>query len=154
MVKKYDHPISEISNDGIEFNILDAKNTIKQMKQYLMCIYELLIMSLDNLIKLTIDTDNINDFNNEHLESVVKCVNMYITEINNIVNNAQYNGRPLLADTHSTIKSLVFRIAQKTNYTNNNTNKFNDFTIILPLVGIQELDIEVYKTDFSNLFQM
>ena len=153
MVKKCDHTISDISNCGIEFNILDAKNTIKQMKQYLMCIYELLIMSLDNLIKLTIDTDNINDFNNEHLESVVKCVNMYVTEINNIVNNAQYNGRPLLADTHSTIKSLVFRIAQKTNYRSNN-NKFNDFILELPIVGIQELDIEVYKTDFSNLFQM
>ena len=153
MVKSCDHTISDISNDGIEFNILDAKNTIRQMKQYLMCIYELLIMSLDNLIKLTIDTDNINDFNNEHLESVVKCVNMYVTEINSIVNNAQYNGRPLLADTHSTIKSLVFRIAQKTNYRSNN-NKFNDFILELPIVGIQELDIEVYKTDFSNLFQM
>ena len=76
-------------------------------------------MSLDNLIKLTIDTDNINDFNNEHLESVVKCVNMYVTEINNIVNNAQYNGRLLLADTHSITKSLVYRIAQKTNYRSN-----------------------------------
>ena len=124
------------------------------MKQYLMCIYELLTMSLDNLIKLSTDTDNLNDFNNEHLESVVKCVNIYVNEINNIVNNAQYNGRPLLADTHSLIKSHIYRIAQKTNYSNNNNNKFNDFVLELPLVGIQELDIEVYKTDFSNLFQM
>lgn len=153
MVKITNQILNEITTGGIKYNILDAKNTIKQMKQYLMCIYELLIMCQDNLIKLTIDSDNISDFNNEHLESVVKCVNIYVTEINSIVNNAQYNGRTLLADTHSTTKSIVYRIAQKTNYRSNN-NKFNDFTLALPLVGIQELDIEVYKTDFSNLFQM
>ena len=153
MVKKCEHTISEINYDGIEFNINDAKNTLQQMKQYLVCIYELLTMSLDNLMKLTIDTDNINNFNNENLESVIKCVNMYVSEIHNIVNNSQYNGRPLLADTHSLVKSHIYRIAQKTNYRSDN-NKFNDFIIDLPLVGIQSLDIEVYKTDFSNLFQM
>lgn len=48
------------------------KNTIKA---YLGCIYELLLKSIDKLLKLTSNTHTVDDFNNEHLQSVVTIVN-------------------------------------------------------------------------------
>ena len=65
--------------DGIQYNIDDARNTIHQIKSYLECIYELLLRIIDQLITLTTDT------NNTHIDSVVKTVNQYVCEIDNIV---------------------------------------------------------------------
>lgn len=144
----------EIIEDGIKYNIEDARNTIAQIKAYLICIYELLVKSLDQLIKLTSDTDDTSDFNNEHLESVIVVINAYIQEIKNIVSNAQYNGRKLLADTYSTDKSIIFRLTNNVICNGSINNKFNDFTITLPVVGTHALGIESFESDFSNIFEL
>ena len=142
----------EIIEDGITYNIQDAKNTIKQIKAYLGCIYELLLKSIDQLLKLTSDTNTVGDFNNEHLQSVVAIVNEYIKELQHLVNNAQYNGRELLAEIDSTTTSIVFRMVGNNGKCRTVNNIYNDFTINLPVVGPAALGLLGFMDDFSDVF--
>lgn len=142
----------EIIEDGITYNIQDAKNTIKQIKAYLGCIYELLLKSIDQLLKLTSDTNTVGDFNNEHLQSVIAIVNEYIKELQHLVNNAQYNGRELLAEIDSTTTSIVFRMVGNNGKCRVVNNIYNDFTINLPVVGPAALGLLGFMDDFSDVF--
>jgi len=144
--------ITKIIEDGINYNINDAKNTIKQIKAYLGCIYELLIKSIDQLQKLSSDTNTENDFNNEHLQSVVVIVNQYIKELQHIVNNSQYNGRKLLADVDSTSISIIFRMAGNNGKCRTVNNAYNDFKINIPVVGPGSLGLLGFMEDFSDIF--
>ena len=142
----------KIIEEGIQYNIDDARNTIKQIKAYLGCIYELLLKSIDQLLKLTSDTDIDGDFNNQHLDAVVIIVNEFVKEINNIVSNAQYNGRKLLRDTNDTDTAIIFRMAANNGICRVVNSAYNDFTINIPLVGINALGIEPFGIDFSDVF--
>jgi len=135
--------------DGIKFNINDAKNTITQMKQFLYCIYELLLRILDNLMKITHDTDIVGDFNNEHLDTVIVLLGLLVNEINTIVKNAQYNGRNLLSDTN---ESIIFRLTNNIGYCRIVKVGMNDLTIDLPKVGLVSLGINGFQGDLSGLF--
>ena len=132
----------QLIENGLQYNINDAKNTITQMKQYLYCIYELLLRILDNLMKITSDTDMIDDPNNENLENVIVHTKLVVNEINTIVNNAQYNGRNILSDTN---KSIVFRLTYNIGHCRiSNLNK-NDLIINVPNVGLVTLGINGYQ---------
>ena len=80
--------------DGIWFNIEDAKNTIGQAEQYLAIIYELLIASLDQVIKVSSSVARTDG----DLESASSKIIEFVNEIYLIVGDAQYNGRHLLQD--------------------------------------------------------
>lgn len=133
--------------DGIKFNINDAKNTIIQMKHYLYCIYEILLRILDNLTKLTIDTGE--GLDNEHFYHIIVLVELLVKEINTIVNNSQYNGRQLLTDTN---KSIIFRLTNNIGHCRSVNVGVNDLTIDLPKVGSVSLGINGFRGDLSHLF--
>lgn len=142
----------DIIEAGVNYNIQDAKNTIKQMKAYLGCIYEILVKSIDNLLKLSSDTNTDGDFNNEHLESVIAIINEYIKELQHIVNNAQYNGRSLLAEIDDTTTTIIFRLSGNNGKCRNVNNIYNDFTINIPVVGPAALGLLGFMDDFSDVF--
>ncbi len=127
--------------DGIQFNIDDARNTIYQIKSYLECIYELLLRIIDQLITLTTDTKT------NHIDSVVKTVNQYVCEIDSIVSYVNYNSRKLLRDNDDTTTEIIFRLGGPHN---KNNMIGNNFSIEIPLVGIFALEIEPFKYDFSE----
>jgi len=86
---------TKVSIDGMWFNIEDAKNTIGQAEQYLAIIYELLVASLDQVMKVSASAARTEgDF-----ESASVKVKEYVSEIHSLVGGAQYNGRHLLQDT-------------------------------------------------------
>ena len=86
---------TRVSIDGMWFNIEDAKNTIGQAEQYLAIIYELLVASLDQVMKVSASAARTEgDF-----ESASVKVKEYVSEIHSLVGGAQYNGRHLLQDT-------------------------------------------------------
>lgn len=122
-------PLDISLKDGIEYNINDARNTIKQMKSYLMCIYELLISSLDQIIKSSTATQTSED-------STVPIIQEYIKEIQNIINSSQYNNRQLLANKNN-IKYITYRLAGQHDSNNNK----NDFIIKLPIIDISNLHL-------------
>jgi flagellin-like hook-associated protein FlgL len=86
---------TQVSIDGMWFNIEDAKNTIGQAEQYLAMIYELLLASLDQVMKASSSAARTDgDF-----ESASVKVREFVNEIHLIVGGSQYNGRNLLQDT-------------------------------------------------------
>tara|TARA_Y100001954_G_scaffold235299_1_gene292736 strand:- start:785 stop:1927 length:1143 start_codon:yes stop_codon:yes gene_type:complete len=86
---------TQVSIDGMWFNIKDAKNTIGQAEQYLTIIYELLCASLDQVMKVSSSSARTKgDF-----ESGSFKIKEYMKEIYTIVGGAQYNGRHLLQDS-------------------------------------------------------
>ena len=137
-----------IIEDGIKLNINDARNTIIQMKQYLYCIYELLLRIIDNLMKITHDTDNENSFNNTNYNTVILLLSLLVTEIKTIVNNTQYNGRKLLSDNK---ESIIFRLTNNIGYCRSVQLNMNDLIINLPKVGLISLGINGFEGDLSNL---
>ena len=122
-------PIDISQKDGIQYNIDDARNTIKQIKSYLMCIYELLLASLDQLVKSSLETSTSED-------STVATIQEYINEIQNIINASQYNGRQLLANKNKK-KQIIYRLAGRSD----NNNNSNDFTLDIPIIDISNLHL-------------
>ena len=87
--------VTDVSLDGMWFNIEDAKNTIAQTEQYLTMIYELLLACHDQVMKASSSAARtVGDF-----ESASAQVKEYVNEIHLIVGGSQYNGRHLLQDT-------------------------------------------------------
>lgn len=87
--------VTDVSIDGMWFNIEDAKNTIAQTEQYLTMIYELLLACQDQIVKASSATARTEgDFESASLK-----IKEYVKEIYLIVGGAQYNGRHLLQDT-------------------------------------------------------
>ena len=66
--------------DGMWYNIEDAKNTIAQIEQYLACVYELLVASLDQVMK-TSSTAGRTEGDHESASARVK---EYAIEINKL----------------------------------------------------------------------
>ena len=94
--------VTDVSIDGMWFNIEDAKNTIAQIEQYLTMIYELLLACQDQVVKASSSTARtMGDFDSASLQ-----VKEYVKEINLIVGGAQYNGRHLLQDTTTAKRGL------------------------------------------------
>lgn len=122
-------PIDISQKDGIQYNIDDARNTIKQIKSYLMCIYELLLASLDQLVKSSLETSTSED-------STVATIQEYINEIRNIINASQYNGRQLLANKNEK-KQIIYRLTGRSD----NNNNSNDFTLDIPIIDISNLHL-------------
>ena len=92
---------TRVSIDGMWFNIEDAKNTIGQAEQYLAIIYELLVASLDQVMKVSASAARTEgDF-----ESASVKVKEYVGEIHSIVGGSQYNGRHLLQDTVAPLRN-------------------------------------------------
>ena len=86
---------TQVSIDGMWFNIEDAKNTIAQAEQYLTIIYELLCASLDQVMKASSSAARTEgDFESASIKIIE-----FVNEIHLIVGGAQYNGRHLLQDT-------------------------------------------------------
>ena len=120
---------TQVSIDGMWFNIEDAKNTIAQAEQYLTIIYELLCASLDQVMKASSSAARTEgDF-----ESASIKIKEFVNEIHLIVGGAQYNGRHLLQDTitakrnHGDLTAELQAIYQDIDTSNGNTN-FQDLT--------------------------
>ena len=91
---------TQLSIDGMWFNIEDAKNTIGQAEQYLAIIYELLIASLDQVMKASSSAARTEgDF-----ESASVKVKQFVNEIHILVGGAQYNGRHLFQDSTTALR--------------------------------------------------
>jgi hypothetical protein len=137
--------INRIIIDGFTYNIEDAKNTIAQIEQYLSCIYELLVASLDQIMK-TSSTTGRTELDHESASNQVK---EYAIEIGKLVQNANYNGRRILKDSitgDDNINSLIFRLSNHRGFVRNVDSKImNDFTIDIPNVGPSSLGLRDYE---------
>ena len=131
--------ITRLMLDGIWYNIEDAKNTISQIEQYLACVYELLVASLDQFMKISSTAGRTE----ADYESAMILIDEYEKEIDKLISNANYNGRHLLRDTNDTnIYSLIFRLANHRGFVRNGSNNImNDFTIDIPNVGLIALGL-------------
>ena len=130
---------TRVSIDGMWFNIEDAKNTIGQAEQYLAIIYELLVASLDQVMKVSASAARTEgDF-----ESASVKVKEYVSEIHSLVGGAQYNGRHLLQDTVDSKKAYGDLSAELQNI-------YSDFTNIDP-AGVGEInDVLVYEDTYER----
>jgi len=80
------------SIDGMWLNLSDARNTIGQAEQYIAVIYELLLAIQDQIVKVSSHASaTVSDYDSTNAQ-----ITEYLTEINQIANGAQYNGRLLL----------------------------------------------------------
>ena len=119
---------TQVSIDGMWFNIQDAKNTIGQAEQYLAIIYELLVASLDQIIKISSSTARtISDY-----ESASIKVKEYVNEIFKIVGGAQYNGRHLLQDKATALRAIDHYVIDS------NTNNGPIISLIGDLSNVNE----------------
>jgi hypothetical protein len=149
--------VTRLVLDGIWYNIEDAKNTISQIEQYLACVYELLVASLDQLMK-TSSTAGRTEGDHESASARIK---EYANEIRKLVNGANYNGRRLLKDhgngstgnagsTDSAVHTIIFRVANHRGFVRNVVNTMNDFTIHIPNVGPTALGLDDFETNGLN----
>ena len=119
---------TRVSIDGMWFNIKDGRNTIGQAEQYLAIIYELLVASLDQVMKVSSSSSRTEgDFESASLK-----IKEYIKEIYKIVGNSQYNGRFLLQDT------ILAKNIPNLNTYYDYTSIFNEYTYI----GAQVVNID------------
>ena len=151
---------TKVMENGMWFNIEDAKNTIGQAEQYLAMIYEMLCAALDQIMKASAASRTEGDY-----ESGSNRVKELVTEIKNLVAGAQYNGRHLLqndsvsntdenydgdnTDEADKRQSIVFRLAGARGFCRNVGASFNDFTYNLPAVGPNGLGIDAYLTGLA-----
>ena len=123
---------TRVSIDGMWFNIEDAKNTIGQAEQYLAIIYELLVASLDQVMKVSASAARTEgDF-----ESASVKVKEYVGEIHSLVGGAQYNGRHLLQDTTNPIRSRA-----------DIESEYNTYNIVPTFFGDQDY------TEYDNIIE-
>ncbi len=142
---------TKVMENGMWFNIQDAKNTISQAEQYLAMIYEMLCAALDQVMKASAASRTEGDF-----ESASMRVKELVKEIHALADSAQYNGRDLLqnsidssndddtlngADSNQK-NAIVFRIAGARGFCRNVGASFNDFTYVLPAVGATGLGLD------------
>jgi len=149
---------TKVMENGMWFNIEDAKNTIGQAEQYLAMIYEMLCAALDQVMKVSSTAGRASgDF-----ESASNRVKELVNEIDKLADAAQYNGRHLLQKTLSITtdgpdadgndagegsgndarNSIVFRLAGARGFCRNVGSSFNDFTYELPAVGATGLGLD------------
>ena len=136
--------ITRLMLDGMWYNVEDAKNTIAQIEQYLACVYELLVASLDQVMKASSTAGRTEG----DYESASARIKEYATEISKLVGGANYNGRRLLKNTDdATVHTLIFRLANHRGFVRNVVNTMNDFTIHIPSVGPEALGLLDYETN-------
>ena len=146
---------TKVMENGMWFNIEDAKNTINQAEQYLAMIYEMLCAALDQVMKVSSTAGRtVGDFDSASMR-----VQELVQEIDKLADAAQYNGRYLLqkdkksdADqagdgsepTDNNAKkrtSIKFRLAGARGFCRNLNASFNDFTFELAPAGAAALGL-------------
>ena len=144
---------TKVMENGMWFNIEDAKNTIGQAEQYLAMIYEMLCAALDQVMKASTASRTEGDF-----ESASLRVHELVKEIHALADSAQYNGRDLLQNTKNSLhdnkadsdndakNAIVFSLAGARGFCINVGSSFNDFTYVLPHVGATGLGLDGNST--------
>ena len=146
---------TKVMENGMWFNIEDAKNTINQAEQYLAMIYEMLCAALDQVMKVSSTAGRtVGDFDSASMR-----VQELVQEIDKLADAAQYNGRYLLqkdkksdADQAGDVSeptdnnakkrtSIKFRLAGARGFCRNLNTSFNDFTFELPPAGAAALGL-------------
>jgi len=140
------------SIDGMWLNLSDARNTIGQAEQYIAVIYELLLAIQDQIVKVSSQASaTVSDYDSSNAQ-----IKEYLTEINQIANGAQYNGRLLLkgsfgnpgadgtaGNTDDEITSdtpdIVFRFMGCVGFCRTVDITTNDFTYSPPGVSLDHL---------------
>ena len=147
---KCSHTNKSIINDGIKYNIEDARLFLCQIEQYLHCIYKLLLTALDQIIKISNATYTIGEY-----DSTKESVILLLKEIDITVNNANYNGRRLLSKMNENI-SIIFRLSRGNRAIGRAlpNNIYNDFTVDLPKVDTQALGIDAYINNFEIILDI
>ncbi len=145
----------ERSFDAMWFNIEDARNTIGQMEQHLHVIYELLLAVQDQVVSVSSQaamTDN-------DKESAGKAIEVFIKEIQNVIDGAHYNGRSLISrgnvdnDSDYQTPSISFRMAGCNSFCSSSdiSTELNDFVLELAeLEASYGLDIDLEESESED----
>ena len=131
----------QVSIDGMWHNLEDARNTIGQTEQYIAVIYELLLAVQDQIIKISSHAAATEG----DIESANMKITEFLKEVDTISENANYNGRRLLAkeegeddDGNSTgpdAPDIVFRFMGCVGFCRTVSSSTNDFKFEPPHVG-------------------
>ena len=125
-----------VTKKGTNFVINDVNNTINQCELFLNIIHHYLQRCMDNLVKISIPTL-------DQYEYISTCneIRLFVREIDNIVQSAQFNTRKILVSTKDTdsSKEIVFNILPF-GYT---------FVFEVPIIDSIALGLEKYKIDWN-----
>ena len=133
--------------DGMWHNLEDARNTIGQAEKYLAIIYELLLAIQDQIIKVSSHAAATEG----DIESANVKIQSFLTEIDNISESANYNGRRLLAHHEvetgvSDASDIVFRFMGCVGFCRTVDITTNDFTYAPPHVGIAYIGLSTIQS--------
>ena len=127
---------TKIIQKGNNFTLKEINNTIDQCEKFLNIIHDYLKKCLQNLVRISIPTLDLHSY-------ITACneIRLYIREIDNIVQSAQYNTRQILVSTKNTesSKEIVFNILPF-GYT---------FIFHVPVVDSVALGLDSYKIDWN-----
>ena len=136
MSELYYNKYSKIIKNSNLYNICEINNTIDQCHKFLLLIYNYLKTCFKLLIKISLPTLNKYDY-----KSCCDEIRLYVREIDNIVQTAQYNTRQILISSKNkeSAKEIIFNI-MPFGYS---------FTFEVPVVDTIALCIEEFKIDWK-----
>jgi len=153
----------QVSIDGMWHNLEDARNTIGQTEQYIAVIYELLLAVQDQIIKISSHAAATEG----DIESANMKITEFLKEVDTISENANYNGRRLLAKaeqnqtdadgnditdndgnviTEPDAPAIVFRFMGCVGFCRTVSASTNDFTFDPPPVGNSYLGLDTMSS--------
>lgn len=128
---------TKIIQKGSKYTMYEISNTINQCESFLIIIHEYLRKCLDNLVRISIPTLDLHSY-----ISACNEIRLYVREIDNIVQSAQYNTRQILTSSKNSesSKEIVFNVLPF-GYT---------FVFEVPIVDSVKLGIDKYKIDWDS----
>ncbi len=136
MSELYYDKYSKIIKNSNLYNTKEINNTITQCYHFLLIIHDYVKKCFDILIKLSVPT-----LDKYTYKSLCDEVRMYVREIDNIVQSAQYNARQILISSKNTesSKEIIFNI-MPFGYS---------FTFEVPVIDTVALGLEEFKIDWK-----
>ena len=136
MSELYYSKYNKIIKNSNSYNTKEINNTITQCYHFLLIIYDYVKKCFDILIKLSVPT-----LDKYTYKSLCDEVRMYVREIDNIVQSAQYNTRQILISSKNTesSKEIIFNI-MPFGYS---------FTFEVPVIDTVALGLEDFKIDWK-----
>ena len=136
MSELYYNKYSKIIKNSNSYNTKEINNTITQCYHFLLIIHDYVKKCFDILIKLSIPTLDKHTY-----KSLCDEIRLYVREIDNIVQSAQYNTRQILISTKNTesSKEIIFNI-MPFGYS---------FTFEVPVIDTVALGLEDFKIDWK-----
>ena len=136
MSELYYNKYSKIIKNSNSYNTKEINNTITQCYHFLLIIHDYVKKCFDILIKLSVPTLDKHTY-----KSLCDEIRLYVREIDNIVQSAQYNTRQILISSKNTesSKEIIFNI-MPFGYS---------FTFEVPVIDTVALGLEEFKIDWK-----